>query len=254
MNKPVGKVSPSAFPPSSQAKTPGSLPVLTALNDGNIPNGPPPVRPPSLAGPKAPVKRSVGNTGVFVSINGSPVRIHKPGSGGHEVKKIKQRSIGDLLNAANSGKPAAEPSTSNREKASATSVSPYFSPPQSNHAATLPRSSQHGPNAKGSPAKATQPNASQASRKRPLDDRQGSATIYDFFQRTSSGDSASAVLPSARPSSSSPSSSSTSSFPAPTPSSSSSSSAPFAVMVNCPACRAKVQESKINEHLDSCLS
>uniref|UniRef100_A0A8C9Y8B9 DNA-dependent metalloprotease SPRTN n=1 Tax=Sander lucioperca TaxID=283035 RepID=A0A8C9Y8B9_SANLU len=37
-----------------------------------------------------------------------------------------------------------------------------------------------------------------------------------------------------------------------TPSSSSSSSS--ALMVSCPACQAKVQESKINEHLDSCLS
>uniref|UniRef100_A0A668SA96 DNA-dependent metalloprotease SPRTN n=1 Tax=Oreochromis aureus TaxID=47969 RepID=A0A668SA96_OREAU len=37
-------------------------------------------------------------------------------------------------------------------------------------------------------------------------------------------------------------------------SSSSSSSSSFAVMVSCPVCQAKVQESKINEHLDSCLS
>uniref|UniRef100_A0AAX7TF85 DNA-dependent metalloprotease SPRTN n=1 Tax=Astatotilapia calliptera TaxID=8154 RepID=A0AAX7TF85_ASTCA len=36
--------------------------------------------------------------------------------------------------------------------------------------------------------------------------------------------------------------------------SSSSSSSSFAVMVCCPVCQAKIQESKINEHLDSCLS
>lgn len=37
-------------------------------------------------------------------------------------------------------------------------------------------------------------------------------------------------------------------------SSSSSSSSSVVMMVSCPVCQAKVQESKINEHLDSCLS
>lgn len=262
-NKPVGKASPAGvrsspnFPTVSQIRTPSSLPVLSALNDRNIPNAHPPKRPPSLAGPNAPIKRSVSNTKVFVSINGSPVRIHKThsGSGSHEVKKIKQRSIDDLMNAANSRKPTGPPSASNREKDCGTSAPSLFSPTQNNSAA------QPGPSAKGSPAKATQPNAnnaSQASRKRPLDGGRGSTTIYDFFQRTSGGistgaESPSAAQPSPSSSSSSPSSSLTSFFPGPAPSSSTS-SASFAVMVNCPVCQAKVQESKINEHLDSCLS
>lgn len=262
VGKPVGKAQTSGvastpmtlFPPSSPSKTPSSLPPLSAFSGRTNPSSLPSSRPAGLTGPNAPIKRSVSNTKVFVNINGSPVRIYKPSirSGGQEVKKVKQRSIDDLLSGAKFRDPAAAASTSSRLKDSATS--PFFSPP---------RPAQPCGGATGGSARATQPSGSQASKKRPLDDSRGS-TIYDFFRRTSGGGSANAESPSVRsgaatvvsPSSSAPSSSFTPSFPAPTPSSSISSSSSYsssALMVNCPVCQARVLESKINEHLDYCL-
>ncbi|XP_051265729.1 DNA-dependent metalloprotease SPRTN [Dicentrarchus labrax] len=138
---------------------------------------------------------------------------------------------------------------------------------------------------KGSPAQPTQPKyfshsnsagatgaagGGPASRKRPWDDRSSSATIFGFFQKTLGGATAAsreaqrtkspAVQQRTATATSSSSSSSSSSLhssgglhSAPTSSSSSSSSS-SALTVSCPACQARVPESKINEHLDSCLS
>ncbi len=104
----------------------------------------------------------------------------------------------------------------------------------------------------------------QAWRKRPRDDHSSSAAISYFFQKTLGSGSASSresektktpavqqrTATAAASSSSSTSSLHSSAAPhSVTPSSSSS-----ALMVSCPVCQAKVQESKINEHLDSCLS
>ncbi|KAM3603376.1 uncharacterized protein V6R79_020988 [Siganus canaliculatus] len=103
----------------------------------------------------------------------------------------------------------------------------------------------------------------QASRKRPWGDRSsGSSSIVDFFQKTFHEDSKeSGKLPTPavnqRPStviSSSSSSSSSSTGLHNFTSSASSSSSSSGLMVSCPVCQTKVQESKINEHLDSCLS
>ncbi|KAM3861492.1 DNA-dependent metalloprotease SPRTN [Diretmus argenteus] len=100
-----------------------------------------------------------------------------------------------------------------------------------------------------------------ASRKRPWDDHRNSANILDFFQKTVGSKSA-AARETVRTKSSAiqqqpvTASSSSSSLPSSAglhnAASSSSSSSPL--MVSCPVCQAKVQESKINEHLDSCLS
>lgn len=107
----------------------------------------------------------------------------------------------------------------------------------------------------------------QASRKRPWDERSSSAAIFNFFQKTLASDSAasresaktnSPAMQQRTAAASSSSNSSTSSIRSSaglhtvTPSSPSSSSS--ALMVSCPVCQAKVQESKINVHLDSCLS
>uniref|UniRef100_A0A3P9PUF4 DNA-dependent metalloprotease SPRTN n=1 Tax=Poecilia reticulata TaxID=8081 RepID=A0A3P9PUF4_POERE len=88
---------------------------------------------------------------------------------------------------------------------------------------------------------------SQASRKRSRDDRSTSASIFDFFEKTMNSSStaaretgktqtASAATPASLHSGSS---------------SSSSSSSSLVMMVSCPVCQAKIQEQKINEHLDS---
>ncbi|XP_031177569.1 sprT-like domain-containing protein Spartan [Sander lucioperca] len=184
--------------------------------------------------------------------------------------------------------------TSPNSTTSATSASSIFRKQQNNHpASSSPRTSMPSPSesshavvstgTKGSPAKPTlstyfghsnsdrtsgAAGGGQVSRKRPWDDSRSSSSIIDFFQKTSGSDSAAsrgsvktkspamqqrtatATASSLSSSSSSPhSSAGLNSF---TPSSSSSSSS--ALMVSCPACQAKVQESKINEHLDSCLS
>lgn len=169
--------------------------------------------------------------------------------------------------------------------------SSFFPKQQSNHSGTSPKASIRSPSkssssrfpvgsagAKGSPVKPTQSkyfnnsNSSStsgatgggaASRKRPWDDRRSSASIFDFFQKTLSNHSAAPRQPintqspatqqatsTISTSSSSASSLHSSGQQSFTPISSSSS----ALMVSCPACQAKVQESKINEHLDSCLS
>ncbi|XP_068564591.1 DNA-dependent metalloprotease SPRTN [Cebidichthys violaceus] len=130
---------------------------------------------------------------------------------------------------------------------------------------------------KGSPAKPTQSKyfshsdsdstsgasaAGQASRKRPWDDHRSSSSIIDFFQKTGGSDSAAsresmktkspAMQQRTATASSSSSLHSSAGLPSFPPSSSSSSSS--ALTVSCPVCQAKVPESKINEHLDSCLS
>uniref|UniRef100_A0A3Q1F258 SprT-like N-terminal domain n=1 Tax=Acanthochromis polyacanthus TaxID=80966 RepID=A0A3Q1F258_9TELE len=67
-------------------------------------------------GKKPPVKRSVGNTRVFVNINGSPVRIPKSHSSSSQgADKIKQKSIDDLFNSTSLRKSATQSSVSNTE-------------------------------------------------------------------------------------------------------------------------------------------
>nr|XP_046228694.1 DNA-dependent metalloprotease SPRTN [Scatophagus argus] len=275
---------------SSPAKSLSS-PARSSLDNEGLSSAFTSVRPASSTGQKPPIKRSVSNTRVFVNINGSPVRIPKPhsSSSSQQANKIKQRSIEDLFSSTSFRKSVSWSSTSNtepkRDSLSATSV-----PTQSTHSASSPTTSEPGPGrsskcssvvstgTKDSPAKPTQSKyfgdshganpsgaagAGQASRKRPRDHRGSSATLFDFFQKTLSGDSA-ALRESIKSTSSavqqrtataSSSSSSTSSPPSSAEvhgfSSSSSSSA---LTVSCPVCQAKVQESKINEHLDSCLS
>ncbi|XP_041814639.1 DNA-dependent metalloprotease SPRTN [Chelmon rostratus] len=244
----------------------------------------PSIRPATSTGQKPPVKRSVSNTRVFVSINGSPVRIPKSCSGSsQEAKKIKQRSIEDLFSSRSPRKSMSQSSTSNTgterdslTSANRTSASSSSSLFPKRDSASSPRTVVPS-GTKGSPAEPSQSKyfshsdgdgatraagGGQASRKRPWDDRSSSAAIFSFFQKTS-GSSSAASSPAVqqRPATTSSSPSSTSSLHSSaelhgvTPSSSSSSSSSSsALMVSCPVCQAKVQESKINEHLDSCLS
>ncbi|XP_028295311.1 DNA-dependent metalloprotease SPRTN isoform X2 [Gouania willdenowi] len=184
---------------------------------------------PSPPAPKPPVKRSVSNTRAFVNVNGSPVRIQRP------TPNIPQKSIEQLFRKMTSPSLNASPMTScvtqkqpSQHKPEKLTHSKYFG--QSG----IANNGVANNNASGTAT----------SRKRSWD-----KSIIDFFQKPSD----------AKPeASSSSSSSSSSSFP---PSaagqhshaSSSSSSLP-AVMVSCPVCQTKVQDAKINEHLDSCLS
>uniref|UniRef100_A0A3B3ZJA7 DNA-dependent metalloprotease SPRTN n=1 Tax=Periophthalmus magnuspinnatus TaxID=409849 RepID=A0A3B3ZJA7_9GOBI len=95
----------------------------------------------------------------------------------------------------------------------------------------------------------------QGSKKRPWEDSRSSASIFDYFQKTVGGNSMDLISAN---SSKPKSATATTSAPPQTSmgpnSASSQSSSSSAVMVSCPVCLVKVQEAKINEHLDSCLS
>lgn len=274
------------FAPPSPAKSLGS-PVRSGL-DGKGLCG-------TSAGLKRPVKRSVANIRAFVNINGSPVRIPKPHSGGRGADPLKQKSIGELFISQSIGRPAGQSSSSSSsntdtQKESLTSpnshASSVFPKQRDNSSASAPTAWKPGPSQSsrsvvsakpiGGPAKPAQAKcfshsnsdgtSGQASRKRPWDDHRSSASIADFFQKTSGSDSAASSestttkSPATQQRAAAASSSSSSSSPRSSaglpgftrPSSSSpSSSAPT---VSCPVCQAEVQESKINGHLDSCLS
>uniref|UniRef100_A0A8C8M825 DNA-dependent metalloprotease SPRTN n=1 Tax=Oncorhynchus tshawytscha TaxID=74940 RepID=A0A8C8M825_ONCTS len=85
------------------------------------------------------------------------------------------------------------------------------------------------------------------SRKRPWEDRT-SAHIFDFFQQTI-GESSPSTSRSTRQDIDMP----TTPTAHPAVQNNSASSASPTVNVSCPVCQAMVQESKINQHLDSCL-
>lgn len=286
---PVAKAS-SPSPFSSPKNQPTTSPLAKTLSSpghsgGGISSSFPAA---ALTGLKPPIKRSVGNTKVFVNINGSPVRIPKPSSGSssQEVKKIKQRSIEELFSSTSFGKSGSQSSSSNAESKnnSQTSTdcsasSPRTSKPGLTSSSKFPSVVSSG--SKGSPTKPTQSKyfnpskggspsgatgGGQVSRKRLWDDRNSPATIFDFFQKTLGGESAvrresvktgspemqQKTAATTSSSSSSSASSLQSSAGLHNVAASSSSSAPM--MVSCPVCQAKVQEAKINEHLDSCLS
>uniref|UniRef100_A0A665UT53 DNA-dependent metalloprotease SPRTN n=1 Tax=Echeneis naucrates TaxID=173247 RepID=A0A665UT53_ECHNA len=195
-SEPAGKSpSSSSISPPRKLPTPSSpakmltSPLRTSLDDGWIS-----VRPAASTGQKPPLKRSVSNTRVFVNINGSPVRILKPHSGGGSsssqgAEKIKKRSIDDLFNSMGVKKSGGQSASSHTE---------------------TKRDSLTSTNSNTSGTSAS-----------------------SFFPKQQSSSSANTSKPS--------------------PSNTTSSSS-LAVMVSCPVCQAKVQESRINEHLDSCLS
>lgn len=257
--------------PNSPLKKPLPSPSKTSSNPVhyNHDNSGSSIGPRAHTGPpKPPVKRSVSNTRVFVNINGSPVRISKPhrSSSSKGAEKIRQKSIQDLFNSTG----AVEKSTSG----SATSPKPQSST-SSCTSKTDPSTSQYPPvvTSKASNERPTEskyfgsnstPGAvsgGQTSRKRSWDDRSGSsASIFDLFQRTPSAESAAAresmkaKSPAAQQRTAAgvgAAGTSTSTSSSSTAAASSSSSA---LMVSCPVCQAQVQESKINQHLDSCLS
>ncbi|XP_062268023.1 DNA-dependent metalloprotease SPRTN [Platichthys flesus] len=264
------------FPPLSPATT------LTSPFHSGISGAFPSSGQTTSTGKKPPKKRSVGNTRVFVSINGSPVRIPKPHSSSRSqvAEKTRQSSIEDLFDSmgvrGSSGAETRRDSlTSPESSTSSALVSSLFPKQQSSSSARTPKPGPAVVLNRDSPDQPTQSKyfssdstsgaaaaGSQTWRKRQWDDRSGSASIFDYFQKTLGTDSAaSRESVKTRPpavqqrtvtatATASSSSSNTSSLTATSSSSSSSSS----LTVSCPVCQVKVQQSKINEHLDSCLS
>uniref|UniRef100_A0A3P9AL09 DNA-dependent metalloprotease SPRTN n=1 Tax=Esox lucius TaxID=8010 RepID=A0A3P9AL09_ESOLU len=223
---------------------------------------------------KPPIKKSVSNTKAFVNINGSPVRIYKPTSlvnktlnDTTDTSKMKQRSVQDLFN--NSGwksgstvitnaftvsKPPAE-----SESATSSVVCLNFDPPAKAASSSNVKQLDSHPSALlvSSKPESTEPKQSKyfkgqekhsgintaVSKKRRWEDRT-SSHIFDFFQKTM-GESSPSTPRAANEN----------------PARASSQAAPSVVQdsaaiitVSCPVCQAKVQASKINAHLDTCLS
>ncbi|XP_028996264.1 DNA-dependent metalloprotease SPRTN [Betta splendens] len=268
------------FTPSSPAKGITS-PVLSGLNRSTE------IRPTSSAGQKAPVKWSVANTRVFVNINGSPVKISKPPSSICQGSdNIKQRSIQNFFGSADHRKSLSESSilntetnrdsvTSPKSTVSATSTYSLFSQQKRSSSPSTLNTSKTSQSAyppvlpaRGSPVEPTQSRyftdsnsagGGVGQRKRARDDHSSSSSSSNYFQRTSNGASVASVsakypaLQQRTASTSSSTSTASPHSPAALQSVTSSSSS-SALMVSCPVCQAKVQESKINEHLDSCLS
>ncbi|XP_061609888.1 DNA-dependent metalloprotease SPRTN isoform X1 [Phyllopteryx taeniolatus] len=253
----------------------------------------PAVRPPATQGHKTLGKKSVGNTSVFVNINGSPVRITKPhggrgdddgvggrdvggfagrssisgpgvgggvggGDGGHGVfsrrvggsdvgcrgmgsvvggrgagggknedpNRLKQTSIGIFFN----NKSTNSFITDSPKKTNSTTLTSVAPSAFNNHLNYDNLTSSPSPSERPGNAAATTP---QWKKKRPLDD---SAGVFELFNKR-------LKMESQEHEDSTP----TSSYAA------ASSSSSLAVTVRCPVCQAGVQESEINEHLDSCL-
>ncbi|KAM4529875.1 DNA-dependent metalloprotease SPRTN [Fundulus diaphanus] len=265
--------SPKTPPTPSSPFTGLSSPLRSGSSDPTNPisDGPPSFRPAGVAGGKPPGKRSNANTRVFVSIDGSPVRLPKSQSraGSQRGDAIKQTSIQDLFNGSGLRKSASQPfltqPEAQRDPLSLPNISPSGTSSSSlQHsplgwaapAGSAPTSSQ--PRSSRDPGAVVKPGSAgggQASRKRSWDERSSSAKIFDFFEKTSSSSSAAsreALKTQSASTASAPSSLQSSAAQQSGAASSASSSS--AVMVSCPVCRATVQEAKINEHLDSCLS
>lgn len=255
---------PKIIPPSSPAK------ILTSPETKTTSSAFPSVRPGTSTVLKPPIKRSVSNTKVFVNINGSPVKISRPissNTSSDDAEKVRQRSISDLFKS-----PTSTSSTSSTKTIATPSKSTPSKSIHSKYPPVIPIND--------SPDKAAQSKyfndtnrasiGGQASKKRSWEDSRSSSSIFDYFQKTLqsspkvSRDSVNAKSTNTLPKSASATTSSNSatiSSPHPsvrqtsaTSSSSSSSSSSSVVMVSCPVCQIKVQQAKINEHLDSCLS
>ncbi|KAF3850173.1 hypothetical protein F7725_019892 [Dissostichus mawsoni] len=269
-------------PPSPKKLFPPSSPAKSLV---------PSIRPASSMVQKPLKKKSVGNTRAFVNINGSPVRISRPHSGSNrsqDADKNTQRSLEGLFNSTSLRKStdqSSNPETKRDSPNAAFSASGVI-PKQLNNNLTSkastskPSHSVVSTGTKGSPVKPSESKyfsqtnsdgksgasgSAPASRKRPLDDRGNSPSIYDFFQKALGSDSAAPrelgktkapAMQQSTATATSSASSSTSSLPGMLSftTSSSSSSSSSALTVSCPVCQTQVPESKINQHLDSCLS
>ncbi|KAG9347521.1 hypothetical protein JZ751_005089 [Albula glossodonta] len=230
-----------------------------------------------------PNKKSVANTKVFVNINGSPVRISKAGDhlrkpfGNHTNSASSvQRSVRDLFHTKaleTLDKVGVSASASNASKAETKIKEPTYDNNRkrvledglNRKASGQPGTGGIGLNSRESDglhsgssggskpgptnllgskqlkSPTTSSTVVPVSRKRPWDNR-NSSHIFDFFQRTMSESSTpkgkmedtavTRLPPNVQPTTVSTSS----------------------LTVSCPVCQITVLESKINEHLDSCLT
>lgn len=252
--QPPATVSSPQKPPISPAKLPTTSPFRSGLETKATSSAFPSTRPVNK-----PIKRSVSNTKVFINIDGSPVRISKPNSssGGNDgAEKVRQRSIGDLFNKLKSPSSSPNPKLTPSKSTPTKSVHSKYPPViQTNNSPDKAAQSKYFNETNGNRVSI----GGQGSKKRSWEDSRSSASIFDYFQKTlgsNSRDSESTSSSEVRPKSAT-ATTSTSSAPhvsAGQTTAASSTSFSSAVMVSCPVCQIKVQEAKINEHLDTCLS
>ncbi|XP_030638800.1 DNA-dependent metalloprotease SPRTN [Chanos chanos] len=273
---------PKTGPPRPQSSLPGQV----SPKDVSVEQ--PPDKRTSTSTPRVFGKKSVSNTKAFVNINGSPVRIQansrwsNPYGNPQDPSRAKQRSVHDLFQAKGQS-PIKTASASNTSAlTTVTKTSPIAGQSQSaasgrgsglipsgnlSWSTKLPNSptsrllDSHRSSAAGEPRPGSvnprlskpvgSPQKSGASvpgsRKRSWESR-GSAHIFDYFQRAVSEASASngrREEPVATPTSSSSSVERQASGSA---------ASTVTVTVSCPVCQSRILESKINEHLDSCLT
>lgn len=225
-------------------------------------------------------KKSVSNTKAFININGSPVRI--PGTGNRETKPLnnqtditraKQKSFDDLfhnkgvksllISGDSTSRASKLPSQTTRLsdvsdgrilEGTLTSKSFTHSSVEGTSLnvtkpiipiSTPPGSSRPGPsgsclNSKHLKSPEKSGSSVPRSRKRPWDSHL-STHIFDFFQRTSDGSDL--RRPAEKPPAGVPP---PSVLPGPHSASS--------LTVSCPVCQITVLDTKINDHLDSCLA
>ncbi|XP_054910535.1 DNA-dependent metalloprotease SPRTN [Poeciliopsis prolifica] len=224
--------SPSRSPSVPSSSSCISSPVRLSDQTDSISNARP------SFGVKPSAKRSVGNTRVFVNVNGSPVKLPKS-----QGERMKQASIQDLFSSATIKTSGETTETSPSATSNSSLQLSPLKPAAPEGGAATPAQSKYFSNS-------GLQNGGQASRKRSRDDQSSSARIFDFFEKTLSSSSAAAREPGKTQTASVATSTSLHSGS----SSSSSSSSSSGMMVSCPVCQAKIQEQKINEHLDSCLS
>uniref|UniRef100_A0A668AAC2 DNA-dependent metalloprotease SPRTN n=1 Tax=Myripristis murdjan TaxID=586833 RepID=A0A668AAC2_9TELE len=202
----------------SSTKSPLS-PVRSGLSNQaqGIPSALPSIRSEVSRGQKPPIKRSVSNTRVFVNISGSPVRIPKAqGSTSGQGSVQMYRGGADMSRT----KQRSVQELFNSFKAANSSSTTSSSTAETK--GEVPSSPKSGKNtlSASSPFSQQERNHSSSS----------PSTFGPVTTTTTASSSASYSLPS------------------------SVSSSRSLLTVSCPVCQKEVQEAKINEHLDSCLT
>ncbi|XP_049613477.1 DNA-dependent metalloprotease SPRTN isoform X2 [Syngnathus scovelli] len=192
----------------------------------------PTVIAPATQGHKVPAKKSVANVRAFVNINGSPVKIQRPG---------RDNGVGGTGERGNVSIGDGNPGLSKREEPGGLkqmSVDTFFNKSSNSFITKSPTPStfNNSDTSMSSPKDLSGNTAANTPqwKKRPLDDPTG---IFELFNKKMKVETID--LKGSPPKSSQ--------------ATAAASSSSLVVMVTCPVCQASVRESRINEHLDSCL-
>ncbi|XP_037100948.1 sprT-like domain-containing protein Spartan isoform X1 [Syngnathus acus] len=224
-----GTSSSSVIKPAGPASSTVSKPVTPSSPLGRVF---PTVIAPATQGHKVPAKKSVANIRAFVNINGSPVKIQRP---------VRDNAVGGTGEGGNVSIGDGNPGLSKREEPGGLkqmSVDMFFNKSPNSFITKWPTPTtfNNSDTSMSSPKYLSGNTAANTPqwKKRPLDDPTG---IFELFNKRLKVETID-ITESPPTSSHAAAAASSSSLP---------------VMVMCPVCQASVQESSINQHLDSCL-